>query len=132
MNEFELKPRLNQIIEKQKRFQKLCGKQIETEDNFTKSFLSEMYLFKAIEEVVELRKTFPSALNESAKIQPEIDRTELLKEFSDVLLFLMNFAILWKISDEELLNTIEFVQTNNFSKKLLALEAQKNEFIEEI
>ncbi len=128
----ELRKRLNQIIEKQRRFQKLCGKQIDTKDSFTKSFLSEMYLFKAIEEVVELRKTFPSALNESAKIQPEIDRTELLKEYSDVILFLINFGILWGISDEELLGTIEMVQANNFRKKLDSIENQKNEFIEEI
>ena len=129
INDDEITQCLSEITELQKKFQKLCGKHIETEDNFTKSLLSEMYLFKAIEEIVELRKTFPSALNDSAKIQPKIDRNELLKEFCDVALFLLNFSILWKISLNEFIESLKLVQSNNFKKKIDSINEIKDEFL---
>lgn len=114
---------INKIIDRQRAFQALAEVKIDTLVAKDINGISEMYLFKAIEEIVELRKTFPSELNKWSKSQPaEQNRTELLGELSDVLLFIINFCIVRKITPEMLVEAIGKVQDNNFyrlkSKKL--------------
>jgi len=126
----ELKERLETIIEKQRKFQRLCNKPIDSKDPFTQSLLSETYLFKLVEEVFELRKTFPSALNDSSKHQPEIIREELLKEGADVILFFINFCLVHEVQIEEFFDIIEKVQTNNFQKKFATIKELENEIFQ--
>lgn len=104
----------DQII-KQMEFQDLVGVKIDDLSELERSTLSEKYLFKAIEEIIELRKTFPSGFF-LEKNTPDFDRDALLREFVDAQLFLANFGILWKIDEEELSRTIDWVQNNNFTK----------------
>lgn len=104
----------DQLI-KQSEFQDLVGVKIDNLSSVERATLSEKYLFKAIEEIIELRKTFPSGFF-LEKNTPTFDRNALLREFVDAQLFLTNFGILWQISDEELSNTIDWVQNNNFTK----------------
>ena len=69
---------INKIIDRQRAFQALAEVKIDTLVAKDINGISEMYLFKAIEEIVELRKTFPSELNKWSKSQPaEQNRTEL-------------------------------------------------------
>lgn len=115
---------LSRVVELQLEFQKLCDIDLTANEHE----LSEMYLFKAIEEVVELRKTLPSHLNKWAKTQGEDNREETLSELADVLLFLLNFSIVKKITPEETLIAIMKKQEENFlklkEKKLKLLQAE--------
>ncbi len=104
------------LILKQIQFQTKVNLPIETTDEDEKYELGEIYLFKSIEEIVELRKEFPSIMNKYAKNQKKPDMEKILNEFSDVLFFLMNFAILWRITPEMMLEKMKEVQTNNFKK----------------
>ncbi len=115
---------LQQIIDRQRDFQELCGVNISTNDNHEKNLIAEVFLFKLIEEVVELRKTQPSALNSAAKTQPQINRQEMLNELADVCLFLINFTIIRDITTIELLNAIKSVQDNNFAHRIKKLEGK--------
>src|SRR6478736_1147682 len=101
---------LEEIIAGQREFQALCEVDLGTIVAKDINELSERYLFKAIEEIIELRKTFPSELNQWAKNQGLEDREEILAEFSDVLLFLINFCLVRKISPNEVLESISQVQ----------------------
>jgi uncharacterized protein YabN with tetrapyrrole methylase and pyrophosphatase domain len=103
---------IDQLLEKQKEFQKLCKIDLEVEPYH----LSEGYLFKAIEEITELRKTFPSSFNKYEKVEKIVNRQRTLEEFCDVILFLMNFALVWKFTQEEVLEALKYVQRNNFHK----------------
>lgn len=107
---------LNNIIKKQIEFQKNVGFPIESILESDRNELSEKYIFKAIEELIEVRKEFPSVMNPWSKNQKNADREKILNEFSDVLLFLINFSIVWKIKPEEILESIEKTQSFNFSK----------------
>lgn len=107
----------NEILDKQREFQRLCEVNIDTIVDRDINALSEMYLFKAIEEIIELRKTFPSELNRWSKSQPTVDdRERILAELADVHLFLSNFCLVRKISPDELNAAIRKVQENNFSR----------------
>lgn len=107
---------LEEIISLQREFQLLCEVDIDTIVGSKINALSEMYLFKAVEEIVELRKEFPSELNVWAKNQGIEDPDGILLELSDVLLFLINFTLARKISLQDVLEKIAFVQDVNFSK----------------
>lgn len=108
--------KLNNLIERQKEFQRAVGFPIDSIREADKYEMSEKYLFKMIEEVVELRRTFPSMMNPWSKVQviPDVERVR--EEFSDAVLFLLNFAIVWKFSPETILLALESVQDNNFDK----------------
>lgn len=107
---------LDEILKRQREFQKLCGINIDTILASEINSLSENFIFKAIEEMVELRKTFPSELNKWSKSRPLENRRETLDELSDSLLFLANFMLAKKISVPEMLESIQRVQRNNFIK----------------
>lgn len=111
-----LKTRINDIVLLQKIFQKLAGLPIESDTFEDKATLSEVYIFKAIEELVELRKTIPSTMNKWAKNQPEMSRQRMKEELSDVILFLVNFTIVWDLTISEILDAVSKVQTVNFQK----------------
>jgi uracil-DNA glycosylase family 4 len=107
---------LAQILETQREFQKLAEVNIDTIVASEINALSEMYLFKAIEEIIELRKTFPSELNKWSKTQGDENLRDILSELSDVALFLMNFILARKISLDQLLEFLPVVQEHNFMK----------------
>lgn len=108
--------KLETIIGKQIEFQKLVGFPIETNVESVRNELAEKYLFKMIEETVELRREFPSVMNPWSKHQKIADIKRIKEEFSDVILFLMNFMITFKLSPEEMLQELESTQENNFTK----------------
>lgn len=76
--------------------------------------LSESYLFKAVEEIVELRRTTPAAILPYWKSQIKtIDREAMLKELADVLLYLSNFMLVREVTPPEILEAIRQVQIGN-------------------
>ena len=103
---------IDEIIKKQRDFQLLVGVPLDDKDQM--NTLAEVYLFKAIEEIIELRKEFPSGLNKESKTMKEVQDVRLYEELSDVLLFLVNFMIVRGMSIDKLKSTITRVQTNNF------------------
>jgi len=108
--------KINKIIERQKDFQRIVGFPIDSNLESDRNEMSEKYIFKLIEEAIELRKEFPSVMNPWSKKQKEVDLLRVKEEMSDVLLFFINLLATWKFSFEEILNVIEEVQENNFSK----------------
>ena len=118
---------MHEILQKQKIFQRAVGFPIDSLRSVDRNEMSEKYIFKAIEELIELRKEFPSTMNPWSKTQNAPDRGRILEEFSDVLLFLTNFALVWRIDINELILQIEKTQTKNFEsvkvKKMKQLNA---------
>lgn len=108
--------KLNRIIGLQREFQKEVGFPIDSVTELDRNEMGEKYVFKAIEELVELRREFPSAINPWSKKQKEADITRILEEFSDVILFLINISLVWKISPKDMLDQIGKTQENNFQK----------------
>lgn len=106
--------RISQLLKRQKEFQRVVGFPIDSISESDRNEMSEKYVFKLIEEAVELRKEFPSVVNPWSKKQKPADIQRVKEEFSDVLLFLINIAIVWKFSPEEILEMVESVQSNNF------------------
>lgn len=107
---------LNDIIKGQEAFQELCEVNIKTIVAKDINEHSERYLFKAIEEIIELRKTFPSELNQWAKNQGSENKQEIKEELADTMMFLINFCLVRRISPQELLETMALVQEVNFNK----------------
>lgn len=107
---------LNEIIAKQRDFQKMVGFPIDTNVESVRNEVAEKYIFKMIEEAVELRREFPSVMNPWSKHQKPADMQRIKEEFCDVLLFLMNFMIAFKLSPDEVLEEIHKVQHHNFEK----------------
>lgn len=107
---------LDKIIEDQKEFQRLLDIPVDSLAEVDKLQMAELHVYKAIEELIELRKTFPSTLNKHEKNRPVINREEIKKEFCDSLLYHINFANVWNISVKEVLDTLSIVQDNNFKK----------------
>lgn len=107
---------LNKIIERQREFQRGLGWPIDSVSEADRNELSEKYVFKAIEELVELRREFPSVMNPWSKHQKSADLTRVKEEYCDVLMFLINLAIVWKLSPEDILSQLKKVQDNNFKK----------------
>lgn len=108
--------RVQTLIDKQREFQKAVGFPIDSILESDRNNLSEIFIFKAIEECVELRKEFPSSMNPFAKTQKVADMEGVLGEYSDVLLFLINFASVWNFTSDQILDGLEKVQHNNFLK----------------
>lgn len=107
---------MKDIIERQREFERLVGFAIDSPLASVRDTLSEIFLFKAIEEIVELRKEMPSTMNAWSKKNHEANKERVLEELSDVLFFLMNFCLSWKLTPEEVLETMKKVQANNFQK----------------
>jgi len=107
---------IKKIIDRQKDFQRFVGFPIDSNLEQDRNELSEKYVFKLIEEAIELRKEFPSVMNPWSKKQKEADLDRIKEEMSDVFLFLMNLVATWKITPEELLEVVDRVQNNNFMK----------------
>lgn len=107
---------INFIIEKQKEFQRLVGWPIDSNLESDRNEMSERYIFKLIEEAVELRREFPSAINPWSKHQKVANLDRVKEEFSDVVLFLINILIVWKFTPDEILEVITKTQDNNFKK----------------
>ena len=108
--------KIERIIEKQKEFQRFVGFPIDSNLENDRNELSEKYVFKLIEEAIELRKEFPSVMNPWSKKQKEADFSRIKEEMSDIFLFFINLLITWKFSFEEIVDMIEKVQENNFMK----------------
>ena len=104
------------IVNNQLEFQKLAEIPIQSEDLETRLHLTEGFILKAIEELIELRKTMPSAFNKYAKVQPVVDMTRTRDELIDVILFLVNIALVWGFTLEEIVSGISYIQANNFAK----------------
>ena len=104
------------IVNNQLEFQKLAEIPIQSEDLETRLHLTEGFILKAIEELIELRKTMPSAFNKYAKVQPVVDMTRTRDELIDTILFLVNIAIVWGFTLEEIVSGISYIQANNFAK----------------
>lgn len=105
---------LDQIRNSQKEFQRAVGFPIDSKKESDILEMSEKYVFKAIEELIELRREFPSMMNPWSKEQKTIDKTRIKEEFADVLLFLINFANVWDLSTEEMLEELQMIQDMNF------------------
>lgn len=122
----KMREEINRIFSNQVEFQKLVGIDFLELDEDRKDELAEGHLFKAIEEIVELLKTQPSAINKYSKTRPEVNENRMLDELSDVILFLINFCIFRGLNPEKVLKAIVIKQGLNFLK----LEARlKNESI---
>ena len=80
-----------------------------------------------IEEVIELKKEFPSVINKLSKDQRNANIQRVREELSDVILFLVNFILVWKFSTAEIVDMVERVQENNFKhvKNLLLAKLNK-------
>lgn len=120
----ELVDQIYKIIEAQGEFQKLCGIDFDNIGDKERYAVAEVYVFKAIEELIELRKTFPSTMNSYAKNQILAGRKETVSELVDTFFFLINFSLAMGIDTTTLVNTMNEVQTNNFAKLRSKLDAK--------
>jgi uracil-DNA glycosylase family 4 len=107
--------RLQVLIDKQKDFQKLVGFPIDSVREIDRNEMSEKYIFKTIEELIELRKEFPSVVNPWSKQQKMSDGRRIREELADVLLFIVNFCIVWRLKPEDILERLEETQRHNFN-----------------
>ena len=126
MNEIE------KIIQRQKEFQRFIGFPIDSNLEKDRNELSEKYLFKMIEEAIELRKEFPSIMNPWSKKQKEADMTRILEEMSDVFLFFVNLLVTWRVTAWELFEVVKKVQDNNLQKVKEKKMKMLNESIQNI
>lgn len=119
---------LQQITDSQKEFQRLVSFPIDSITAKDRNEMAEKYLFKMIEEIIELRKEFPSVINPWSKSQKDEDVTRIKEELSDIFLFLINFVNIWGFKSDELLEILSRVQDNNFThvktKKIDILNAE--------
>lgn len=107
---------LEKIIEKQKEFQEAVDIPINSLSDVDRNKMTETYLFLAIKEIIELSREFPSVANPWSKHNKISNIDRVREEFSDVLMFLINVAIVWKISPSEMLEQLVKTQENNFNK----------------
>lgn len=122
--------KLQTIINGQREFQKLVGFPIDSIREVDRNEMSEKYIFKAIEELIEVRKEFPSMLNPWSKTQKFADNTRVAEEFCDVLLFLINFMIVWKFSPSMILGQLIETQRKNFNSfKIKKIEQLNREIL---
>jgi NTP pyrophosphatase (non-canonical NTP hydrolase) len=86
--------------------------------------MAEKYLFKLIEEAIEVRKEFPSVMNPFAKNQKDPSLIRIQEELSDVFLFFINLLIVWDIDFEKFIDSTLVVQDINY--KILNEKLQKS------
>jgi uracil-DNA glycosylase family 4 len=108
--------KIEKILERQLKFQKMVNLPVDSHELETQCKLSEIYIFKMIEEAVELRKEFPSMLNAWSKVQKTPDISRIKEEMCDVFLFFVNIMLTWKVSLDDLIEVLNSVQKNNFIK----------------
>lgn len=121
--------KFSKIQKRQTEFQRLVGFPIDSITAKDRDEMSEKYLFKAIEEIIELRREFPSVMNPWSRSQKNVENFEDIKmEFADVFLFLVNFLNVWKIDEDEILDAILKKQDMNFThikeKKMKILNSE--------
>mgnify|MGYP001580030848 CR=1 FL=1 len=104
------------ILKKQREFEQLVGVPIDTILEKERNEMSEMFIFKAIEELVETRREFPSVLNKWSKNNKDANTDRVKEEISDAFLFMSNLLLAWRISWEEFLTQVRITQQNNFTK----------------
>lgn len=104
---------LKDIIQRQHNFQKFLGWPIDSNLEEDRNRLFEIFIFKLIEEAIELRKETPSVMNPWSKKQKEANHERIKEEMSDVFLFFLNLMITWKLPLEEFIETVHKVQANN-------------------
>lgn len=119
---------IKKLIDRQKSFQRFVGFPVDSVLESVRNEMSEKYLFKMIEEVIELRKEFPSAANPWSKSQKVADIDRIKEELADVIFFLINFINVWKFTPEEIIDVLGKVQDNNFrnvkQKKMNMLDTE--------
>lgn len=104
------------ILEKQKEFERLVGVPIDTILEKERNQMSEMFIYKMIEELIEARREFPSVLNEWSKSNKEAVPVRVKEELSDSFLFLTNLLLAWHIPWEDFILQVRKTQENNFLK----------------
>ena len=55
-------------------------------------------------------------MNKWSKKNGLANKARVMEELSDVILFLMNFCITWRLTPDEILSSVRKVQANNFQK----------------
>lgn len=106
----------NLLTKRQYEFQLLAGVDIDTQVLSDRYRIAEIFLYKAIEEIIELRRTFPSQLNKWSKNQPEADTVRIMQEFADVMFYLSNFELVMQLDPSQAALIALEVQENNFRK----------------
>lgn len=112
----DLRKRLEQIFENQRILQRTHGFPIDSINPADKDRMAEIYIYKMVEECIELRRTQPSSLIPMSKSQPEIDRTAMISEGVDIQLYFINWMIARGVTPDELLDQLDAVQANNLAK----------------
>lgn len=105
-----------EILKKQQEFERLVGVPIDTILEKERNQMSEMFIYKAIEELVEARREFPSVLNEWSKSNKEANNQRVKEELSDAFLFISNLLLAWHIPWDDFLIQVRSTQENNFTK----------------
>ena len=118
---------MDQLIERQREFQRFVGFPIDSILESDRNEMSEKYIFKMIEEAVELRREFPSSINPWSKHQKTADLNRIKEEMSDVFLFFTNLLLVWKIDFADFLDSARLVQERNFLK----IKKKKMDFLNE-
>lgn len=126
----ENQSQLNKILDVQKEFQKFVGFPIDSILEKDRNEMSEKFIFKLIEEAIEVRKEFPSIMNPWAKNQKDTNYVSVITELSDVFLFLVNLLAVWKISPSDFLIIVQKTQAENIIQvKKRKLDQLNNEIL---
>lgn len=107
---------MKDILQKQLAFEKVIGVPIETLLETERNQMSEIFIFKMIEEAIEARKEFPSVMNKWSKSQKNADISRVQEELSDVFVFFLNLLLVWHIDWDDFLDIVRCTQQNNFTK----------------
>lgn len=107
---------MKDILKKQIEFEEAIGVPIHTILEKERNQLSEVFIFKLIEEAIETRREFPSAMNEWSKSQTAADVTRVQEELSDVFIFFLNVLLTWRIDWSDFLQQVRDTQYKNFTK----------------
>lgn len=111
-----MEEQIKKLFSVQFRFQKFVGFPIDSILEQDRNEMSEKYIFKMIEEAIELRREFPSVMNPWSKHQKGADLDRIKQELSDVFLFFSNLLLVWKIPFDEFVEYVFEVQKKNFLK----------------
>ena len=119
--------RLQEILEQQRLFQRAVNIPIDSILEDDRNRMSETFLWLMTKEIVELSREIPSVANPWSKHQKIADIARIKEEFADVMLFLLNFALVWKFQLDDTLDILEKTQKANFvkikTKKMAMLNA---------
>lgn len=107
---------IEDIYQRQYSFQKFIDFPVDSNLEDDRNEMSEKFVFKLIEESIELRKEFPSMMNPWSKSQKQPDLIRIKEELSDVFLFFINFLMVWKIDFGDFTNFVKTIQDRNFQK----------------